>query len=324
MEMVRHGEHCPSANTVQKHLDAFWVETRRKLEVRLSMPGFPDGLKQSFEGFAEKLWEECSMASEAGLTERRGQLEAEFVSLKQQAEIGVSAAEARLDERDAECRALRGEISGLRDTMGRMTAESAALQQRLDASNEKIDELSAKLNDAGNEIVRQRQEFELRAESFSAEKDRLKEEAQRVSSLLSSADEKIMQFKLTVQREVDRGEAFRKEAEQLRNEVEMSVRRVASEKKLLREENDALKGELSSTVSNSESLAKQVELLLLQIAGKDRDISELHRRRALDGEPRAHIVLMGDGSARLAFPEELPETYAGASSIALYMERGGD
>lgn len=152
-QLVRRG----SMGTPTEVLRLFWQDIRERSRVRLDHPDLPDDLRSFGGEFLSQLWLRARQAADADSS-----------SLREDARVNVSSAQAETASLRDEMTAMRAELIDLRDRLPQLqTAAQVARRRELEAMRElatnqgRIASMTEILRETAQEMLRLRQELAL-------------------------------------------------------------------------------------------------------------------------------------------------------------------
>ena len=227
-----------SPNTINEHLDAWWLKLGARLR---DIPGreFPQLPERTAQALLS-LWNEALEGAQDTLRGSIGARESEVAAREQ----ALSAAAAELTERET---ALAARAAGLEESI-------ALAKEQLLAANQRVERLEAALADRDAELIRLRSRIEsaeAQAETHRGKRDAAIAAHQAERLRLEERDQSAESRWLT---EVDRVRQNAKEQERHIKDFKRQVTQLQSERDTLRQEIQEARAELKTATAVREQL----------------------------------------------------------------------
>lgn len=227
LNMVRVPGKSPSAATVQKKINEFWVELRSKLGVKIAHPELPADVLKSFEGVLANLWDIAQAGAQRSVAEYQASADKQIEEAKRQADLAVSLAEGESRAAKEQASAAMSELSTARDELTRATNQVSEFRARAQMLESSLADSHVEISSLNALLGTERQKLDSYKVEVQAEKDLIakahqdaievqKKEISKLTALLVANDDVIMRLKIDVRREIDKGEALRAEADTAR------------------------------------------------------------------------------------------------------------
>lgn len=214
MAMVSVPGRSPSTGTVQKHINVFKADLRKRLKLKMSLPEIPELARGKVEEAMAAVIESCQMAARTSLEIERKEIQEESVRVRQECNDELLRAKVEREHLERTNLALNATLEEAKSQSAAIATEAADLQKAINKLDATIESQAADLATAREERSALQRELSVTKDNYEArlaDQDKLHREAMdkaskeniKLGSLLQDVEQKLTYAKVEHLKEAD-------------------------------------------------------------------------------------------------------------------------